>query len=223
MRPPRSSVVGALFLSVFALGSCKGASCDPADPLCGGGSGGGGGGGGGGAQVATVTVTSSIDTVVAVGGPMATLTATARDANANTVAVTFNWSSQNASIATVNAATGVVTAGAAGRAVIVAAQSNNSVTGQLGIRAVSSNLAGVSALLTEPFQTALRGQLSATPQGSVNGLVSTCQSNVTSGNILAINTCLTNLIAVPGSNGNDNALLGVLDLFYAVARTQLQL
>lgn len=211
------SVAVLLPFAALVLASCKGAEagpCDPTDPLC--------GGGGGGATVSTVTVASSIDTVVAVGGPMATMTAVARTGAGATVPVTFNWSSQTPATATVNPMSGVVTAVAAGMTNIVASQDNNTVTGQLRLRAVNADLAGLGATLTEPFAAALRNALTATPQGAVNGFLTTCQTNVTSGNLLAINTCLNSLIAVPGT-GTDNVLLTLLDLYFIRARAQLQL
>jgi hypothetical protein len=54
-------------------------------------------------------------------------------------------------------------------------------------------------------------------------LIADCESKVTSGNVLAIDSCLNDLIAVSGANGNDDALLGVLGLFFALAQLQLQL
>jgi hypothetical protein len=171
--------------------------------------------------VANVAVTSSLDTVVAVGSPMTTMSGVARDASNNPVTVTFNWTSGTPAAATVNAASGAVTAVAAGATTITAAQSNNAVTGTLGLRVVDVNLPATAALLADPFSQALRAALSATPQGTANGLVTTCGTAATAGNVVALRTCLTSLINVPGTNGTDNALLAVLDVFAGFARRPL--
>ena len=221
MRFSRSPAALAPLVLLLLLASCKGAEevCNPTDPLCGG----GGGGGGGGVQVASVIVTSSIDSVVAVGGPMATMSAEGRDASNDPVNVTLSWESLTPATATVSSTTGVVTAVAAGTTTIRASQNNNAVTGNYPLRAVDADLPAVGALLSEPFLQALRGELSSTPAGTVGSLIADCESKVTSGNVLAIDSCLNDLIAVSGANGNDDALLGVLDLFFALAQLQLQL
>ena len=215
-RRSRLSIVP--LVAALSLASCKGAEqvCNPTDPLC--------GGGGGGTTVASVTVTSAIDTVMAV-GRTAAMTAVARDASNNIVSgLTVNWTSLTMAAATVDAASGVVTGVAPGTSIVRAAQSNNAVTGQLQMRVVNADLPAVTATLADPFVTALRGALSATPQSTVNGLATTCAGHVTSGNLLALNTCLNGIIAVSGgSNGTDNALLAVLDLFAQHAQRRLQL
>lgn len=204
--PPRWPIVLVVTLVVAA---CKEASTGPpivTDP-----------------PVASVTVTSSIDSVIPIGGPNATMTAVARDASNNTVSgLTWMWSSGTQATATINAGTGVVTAVAAGTTLVTAAQDNNAQTGSLRLRAVNADLPGVTATMTDAFVVALRNALGATPQGAVGTLVGTCQTNVTSGNLLAINTCLNSLIAVNGT-GTDAVLLSLLDLFFAHAQDQLQL
>jgi len=219
MRLPRTSLGAACLAVVFSLASCQGGQevCAPTDPLC------GNGGGGGGVQVASVTVTSSIDSVVAVGGPQATMTAEARDASNNLVSVTFTWSSVTTSTGTVDSSTGVVTALAAGTTTIRAVPDNGSVVGAYTLRAVNADLPGVDALLSDPFLAALTGALGSTPGGSVGTLLSDCDSHVTSGNIRAIDSCLNNLLAVSGSDGTDDALLGVMNLFFSLAQSRLRL
>ena len=152
MRLPRTSL-GAVCLAVlFSLASCQGSQevCAPTDPLC------GNGGGGGGVRVASVTVTSSIDSVVAVGGPQATMTAEARDASNNLVSVTFTWSSVTTSTATVDSSTGVVTALAAGTTTIRAAPDNGSVVGDYTLRAVTP-------IVQRPDSSACFGTVPARP------------------------------------------------------------
>ena len=208
-------VLGPLSAMLF-LASCKGAEqvCNPTDPLC---------GGGGGATVADVTITSPVDTVMAV-GRTAAMSAIARDASSNPVTTTFNWSSTVTSVATVNSSSGLVTALAAGVTQIEARQNLNTVFGEHVIRAVNADLPAVTALVSDVFAVRLRQALSTTPQGQVGGLLTVCAGQVTSGHVRALDTCLTNLTSVSGgTNGNDNALLNVLDLFFAHARRQLQL
>jgi hypothetical protein len=171
-----------------------------------------------------VTVTSSIDSVVAVGGPMAQMSAVARDASNNTVSgLTFTWTSTNTAAATVNAGSGLVTALAAGTTTIRASQNNNAVTGQLQIRAVNADLGAVTEAVGDPFVEALRRALSSAPAGTVSGLLNTCATHVTSGNVRALDGCLDDLIGTSGANGTDDALLGVLELFFAHAQRQLRL
>lgn len=205
------------FVALLFLWSCKSGEggCNPTDPLC---------GGGGGPTVASVTVTSSIDSVVAVAGPMAQMSAEARDANNNPVSgLTFTWASTNTATATVNASSGLVTALAAGTTTIRASQDTNAVTGQLRIRAVDADLGALTEAVGDPFVEALRSALSSTPAGTLSGLLNTCAGHATSGNVRALDGCLADLTSASGSDGNDDALLGVLALFFAHARRQLQL
>jgi hypothetical protein len=208
-------VVPLLLAGTLTVGSCSGAEqvCDPMDPLC---------GTGGGAPVATVVVTSPVDTVMAV-GRTATMTAVARDASASTVSVTFSWLSTNTTAATANPSTGAVTGQAAGSTIIRASQGNNSVTGEIAMRVVPADLTAAATLVNDAFAQALRAALSTTPSGSVGTLLTTCATANTAGHVRNLDSCLSSLIAVNPTNGNDNALLGVLDLFFAQARRQLQL
>jgi len=216
----RRTFVGVVAVSLgFALASCSSGGetgCDPSSPLC------GDGGGGNTPSVASVTVTSAIDTVMAI-GRTATLSAVAEDANGSTVSVNFLWSSSPTSVASVNAATGVVTGVSVGTATLQAGQDNNSVTGTVRMHVVNANLAAVTAAFADAFAQSLSGALTSSPASTVSGLVSTCSSNVSSGNILAVDACLDNLSAVTSSDGNDQALLGVLSLFLDHAQRQLQL
>jgi hypothetical protein len=219
MSSRRSRLAFTPLLAVTFLASCKGAEkvCDPTDPLC---------GGGGGATVATVTVTSpTVDTVMAV-GHTAQLTAAAKDASSSPVSVTFTWASQTPSVIALTSASGasaVFTAAAAGSATIHVTQDKNAVAGDLKMRAVDADLTGLTSTLGDAFSVALRNALTATPKTAVTTQLASCASNVTSGNLLAIKACLTNLKAVSSSDPTDQALLGVLQLFFNRAQVQLQL
>ena len=215
----RSRNLGALgpLAAVLLLASCKGAEqvpCPPTDPLC---------GGGGGATVATVTITSPVDSVIAL-SRTATMTAVARDASSTPVTVTFNWTSNTVATATVNPATGLVTPVAVGSTTIQAAQSNNAVTGSRPLRVVNANLPAVTALVSDSLAVTMRRALTATPQAAVVSGLATCAGHVATGHVRALDTCLTGVTSVSGgTNGTDNALLNVLDLFFEHARRQLQL
>jgi uncharacterized protein YjdB len=211
-RPLAYLLLGAVTLLV---GSCQSPSevCSPSDPLCGPPP--------PGPTVASISVTSPIvDSVMAV-GRTAQLAAAATDASGNPVSgVTFTWTSTNASTATVNA-TGLVAALMAGTTTIRA--SAGSVNGSLGMRAVDADLAGIVSTLGDSFVQALAGGLAATTASTLNGFLSTCSTNVTSGNVLAIDACLTGALNISGIDGTDTALLGVLALFLEDAQRQLQL
>lgn len=215
MQLRRSSL--ALPISLFSalvLASCSGGneSCDPTDPLC------GGGGGGGGATVANIVVTSPVDTVMAVGRTVS-MTAAATDATGNPVTATFNWNSTNTSVALVSG-TGLVTVQAAGSTTIQAL--SGGVAGGIAMRAVDADFAAVTATLSDAFGASLRTALSGTPASTLSGILTTCAAQVTAGHVRAVDTCLVNALGVSGS-GNDQALLGVLALFFEHAQRQLNL
>ncbi len=203
-------------LVFLLLAACKEASpggCNPTDPLCAGGA------------IDTIEVVSAIDSVIDVGST-AQATALARDAGGVGVSVPiWGWTSLHTSTATVHPTTGLVSALAVGTATIRASQTvTPGVTGDLRLRVVDADLPAVTGLVTDSISARMRQALSTTPRGAMTTILTSCATHVGSGNLLAVNTCLTNAAAVSGgSNGNDNALLNVLDLFYEHARRQLQL
>ncbi len=214
MSSTRSFALAASAAVLF-LASCKGAEqvCNPTDPLCGGGGGG----------IDTIVVASAIDTVIA-NGRTAQMTAVARDAGGNALSMVPAFTSLNTGVATVDLTTGLVTAVAPGQATIRVSQATNSVVGTLRIHVVNANLPLVTAMVTDSMAVRLRVALSATPQTAIATGITTCVPNVASGNLLALDACLTALTAVSGgTDGNDNALLGVLDLFFNFARRALNL
>jgi hypothetical protein len=213
---PRSVSLPTLLVAALAIASCKGAEkvCQPTDPLC-------NNGGGGGASIASIEVSSPIGTVMAV-GRTAQMSATATDTDGGTVtpSPTFSWSSTVMSVATVNGS-GLVSASTAGTTDIEA--SADVVTGSLTMRAVDADLAAISTLLGDAYLDALVAGLAAATASTINGHVSTCQTNVTSGNILAIRDCLADALAVTGADGTDTALLAVLALYFEQADRHLGL
>jgi hypothetical protein len=192
------------------LGACKGATEVCNDPLtCTG--------------VTGITVTSpTVDTVMAT-GRTAQLVAAAVSGGSS-VTVPFSWTAAPTSVATVAPATGLVTGVAAGTVMITVGQSNNAVTGQLRMHVVDADLPLVTDVVTDTLSARLRQALSNTPRGVVTTNLTTCSGHVGTGNLLALDACLNTLTGVSGgSNGNDNALLNVLDVFFTFARQQLQL
>jgi hypothetical protein len=198
--------------ALLVLPACKGATevCDPSDPLC---------SGGGGGTVANITVDSPVDTVMAVGRTVP-MTATATNSTGGPVTVTFIWNSTNTTVATVNGS-GVVSADAAGTTTIQA--SAQSETGSIAMRAVDADLVAVTAALTDPFTASLGAALSGTPASALNTILTTCGDHVASGHVRALDQCLTNALGVSPADGDDQALLGVLALFFAYAQAQLNL
>jgi uncharacterized protein YjdB len=196
--------------AVVFLGACKGATEVCNDPLtCTG--------------VTTVTVTSpTVDTVMAV-GRTAQLSAAAV-AGGTAVTVPFTWAANPTSVATVSPAGGLVTGVAAGTVAITASQNNNSVTGQLSLRVVAADLPAVGTAVGDTLSRTLRAALSTTPRSTVNAGITTCQGHVTTGNLIALNTCLTNLMNVSsGGSAADSTFLNVLDVFFLFSKAQLQL
>lgn len=216
---PRPIPLLALLVGVLAITSCKGEEvCDPTNPLCGNGN---GNGNGGGTSIASIEVSSAIDTVMAV-GRTAQMDATATDTDGATVSPdpTFTWSSTNTSVATVSSS-GLVSAAAAGTTDIEA--SADGVTGSLTMRAVNANLDAIATLLGDAYLGSMIAGLDATTESTINGHLSTCSTNVDSGNILAIRDCLADALATTGVDGTDTALLAVLALYFEQADRHLSL
>jgi len=209
-RGPVTLSVAMLF--ALALASCKGAEevCDPTDPLC---------SGGGGSTVANIVVTSPIDTVMAVGRTVS-MAAAATNSSGSPVSASFNWNSTNTSVATVNGS-GLVSVQAAGTTTVQASASG--VTGGIAMRAVDADLAAVTAAMTDPFRLALAAALTGTPASTLSSIITTCAAQVASGHVRALDTCLISALNVSGTDGNDQALLGVLALFFEHAQRQLNL
>ena len=207
---PRRSLFA--LAAVVALGACKGAECvsgplcgdDPIDPPP-------------TSTLTSIVVTSPVDSVMAA-GRNATFTAEAFDQSGGAMTATFTWASSNGSTAGVNSG-GVVSALAAGTTTISATSST--VTGDLAIRVVPSDLDGLTATLTEPFFLALSGALASATTSQLQGAVTACTLAVTAGHVLNIRQCLIDAAGVGGSDGNDDALLGILALFIQQAERQL--
>jgi hypothetical protein len=168
---------------------------------------------------ASITIVSAADTVIATGST-AQLTATAKNAAGGVVnGVTFTWSSSNTGVASVSQS-GSVNGVTAGTATITAASGNT--TGTLLLRVIAPDLAGVSALLNDPYRSAVTAALTPSTATQVQSALGGCSSGLSGGNLVAIHTCLTTLQSITGSgSGDDTALLPVLNLFWDLSRTRL--
>jgi hypothetical protein len=215
--PRRLLTLFASLALVLAVSACKSESCDPADPLCN--AGGGGGGGGGNTTVANVLVDSPVDTVMAVGRTVP-MTAAAVNSDGDTLAATIVWNSTDTGVATVSGS-GVVSALSAGTTNVQA--SSGGQTGQIAMRAVDANLAGISAALGDAFASALAAALTGTPASNLQALLTTCSNQIAAGHVRAIDQCLTSALGVSSGDTNDQALLGVLAIYFAYSQQQLNL
>lgn len=209
------AITAALVVAVLASCSKASQDCDPTDPLAPCFAGGG--------AIDTIVVTSAIDSVMDVGGT-AQMTGEARNAAGSPVTVTLAWTSLTTATATVNPSSGLVTAVAPGTTNIRASQSQNTVVGLYPMRVVDADLPLVTTLVGDTLADAMRQALTNTPRGALATILTNCATHRTSGNLLALNTCLSNAMSVSGGmNGNDNALLNVLDRFFDLAQRQLAL
>lgn len=213
MSPARHVVRTVTALAALLSTSCRGATeaCDPADPLCGDTT--------QSPPISSIEITSPIDSVIAV-GRSAQLSAVARGPNGNAVSASFTWTSSNESVAIVGGA-GFVTAQAVGTTTISATA--ETVSGNYRMRAVAADLGTISALLSDAYFVSLVGALDQATAAELNGFLTACSNGIASGNVLAVATCLNDSIATSAANGNDTALLGMLDLFFGHSIRLLQL
>lgn len=206
----RLACLGAALL----LASCKPSGppqcINPADPAC--------------VIVSSVTVTvlsAPVDTVIQVGNT-SVLTASATASGSPVTTLPFAWSSTVLTTATVDPNSGVVTAVAPGATVIRATV--DGVTGQQRMLVANADLPLITTVVGDTLADALRQALSNTPRAAVTTGLATCTTHVSTGNLVALNGCFTNVMSVgAGTNANDSTLLGVLDLFFDFARRQLPL
>lgn len=159
----------------------------------------------------SIQVTSPVDTVLAV-GRSAQLAATARDASGNTVSPSLAWSSSNASAASVGSA-GLVNAVATGSATITASASG--VSGTLRVRVVQADLGSVLTLAGDAYAASLLAGLSTSKRAAVQPLTTACSAAATSGNVVAITTCISGVRneVVSATDQTDKVLLAVLALY----------
>lgn len=200
-----------LLVATCVLTSCgDGGGCDPTEPMC---------GGPGATTIADVRVMSPVDTVMAV-GRTAEWTAEATDAAGAPVPTSFVWSSTDDAAAAVDS-DGLVSATGVGTTTIGATA--DGVTGTLRLRAVDADLEAVAANLSDPFRDALTDALGATTQSAAIAAVDACEGYVEAGHVLALDGCLVVAQSVPGADGDEDAVLGVLDLFFTDSRVRLSL
>jgi hypothetical protein len=140
------------------------------------------------------------------------------------VTVPFNWTANPTSVATVTTGGGLVTGVSAGTVIVTASQSNNAVTGHLRMHVVDADLPAVTAAVGDTLADVVRAALANTPRSAVNAGVVACGGHVVSGNLLALDSCLTALTNVSaGGSAADSTLLSVLDVFFVFSKAQLGL
>jgi hypothetical protein len=161
--------------------------------------------------VASVLVTSPIGGLMAVGRTVQ-LQATARDGSGVTVpGVGFQWSSSNPSVATVSGS-GLVSAQAAGSATITATA--DGVDGDLAMQALDVNLAGIAAVIDDPFTDALASRLSASRRPHMEAALNECSAAAAAGAISGLVSCIADARAEANAatDPNDRALAAVIRL-----------
>ena len=209
----RISRLGTLVLasSTAVVASCSSetSGCAPTDPGC----------GQNGATVSDIAVAATIDTVMAV-GRTTQLSATATDQDDNPISTSFTWSSSSTSVATVDG-DGTVSAVGPGSASIEARAEGE--TGTWAVTVVEADLAGVTTLLADPFVEALIQSLDLDTGSSVSDLLTQCDTDLESGDVLAIRTCLTEAADVESSNTANDPALAVLDLVFQESIRKLRL
>jgi alpha-tubulin suppressor-like RCC1 family protein len=147
--------------------------------------------------VATVTVNPPTSTL-AIGGTV-TLTATTKDASGTELTGrTITWSSEQASVATVNASTGVVTAVASGTATIKATSEGKSGSATITVSAVPVASVSVSNPAAQPMERTLTTQLVATTKDA--------SSNVLTGRVVTWTSSAPTVASVDPATGLVTAL-----------------
>lgn len=207
------SRVGAVLLAsgaaLVAACSSESPGCAPTDPGCNQTD----------PTVSAVSVEAEIDTVMAV-GRTTQLSATATDRDDNPISTSFTWSSSSTSVATVDA-DGTVSAVGPGSASIEASANGEAGTWQLTV--VDADLTGVADLLQDPFVEALIQSLDTEPGSSLSDLLTRCEVDLDSGDVLAIRACLTGAADVESSNATNDPALAVLDLVFQESLRKLRL
>jgi hypothetical protein len=137
--------------------------------------------------VVSVTVTSPIGQLMAVGRTVQ-LSATAQDVLGQPVSgVQFQWQSSNTNAATVSGS-GLVTAVAVGFATITATAEG--IDGNFTLQVVEVDLAGIAAVIDDPFTAVLAANLSATRRTGMEAALSDCSDAAAAGDISGLQSCL---------------------------------
>lgn len=168
-----------------------------------------------GPVAASVTVTSDIDTIIP-RSLTAQLSATAVDQTGAAISgARFLWTSSNASVATVNTSGLVSPQTAGGVSVTATTDGLGDVSGRIGLRVVEADLTTVRALAGDSFAGALVAALSTAQKPAVQAAWNACGTGASSGNVVDIIECLSQLRTAAGSASEptDRALLAVALIF----------
>lgn len=161
------------------------------------------------ASTASVTVTSPIGARIAVDRTVQ-LSAAARDASGGALSGrSFTWSSSTPTVASVDAA-GSVQALDAGPVTISATA--DGVSGQLALEVVEVDLVAIGALLDDPWTDQIVAALSAPAQGLVQDALDACSAAMGTGDVDALEGCLTDVTQATSSDPTDGVLLALTAL-----------
>jgi hypothetical protein len=94
---------------------------------------------------------------------------------------------------------------------------------QYPMRVVDADLSGFATVLGDPFLTAMSAALGGSVSTALGAVVDRCEDAVLEAYVLAAEACLNDAVGLSSANGNDEALLGVLDLFFDYSRGFLDL
>jgi hypothetical protein len=162
--------------------------------------------------VATVAVTSAIDSLLAV-DRTAQLTAAVIDVNGDLMSdAMVTWTSSNSGVAIVNAE-GLITGLAAGPVTITATSDGTS--GNLAMRVVAADLAGITALLTDPYLPALVAALDPAARASLTGILADLGDATSQGHLSAMRQGLADAETIAAGSGSatTNVLFAVVRLY----------
>jgi hypothetical protein len=203
------SRAAVVLLAATVLGSCKGgeSDCSPTDAAC------------AAANVASIVVSSPIDSILVLGSTTQ-LEAEPRDAGGSVLSATVTWSSSDQTVANVSGS-GLVNGLVVGEALMTATVGATSTS--YPMRVVDADLPAFTAVLGDPFLTALSGALGGSVATALSAVVDQCEDAVLEAYVLAAEACLNDAVGLSSANGNDEALLGVLDLFFDYSRGFLDL
>ena len=127
-------------------------------------------------SVASVEVSATAGNLIAL-GRTAQLSATANDAQGNSVSgATFTWGSSNEAVATVSPS-GLVTSLAAGSVTITA--TSEGVSGSLDLTVVAADLAGIGDLIDDPYVLQLIAHANANTEAQLLNAFSQVSQGVT--------------------------------------------
>ena len=175
-----------------------------------------------GPDVSAIVVTSPIDTLIDVAHTVQ-LAARATDSQGQEISVTgFNWQTSNAAVAVITAA-GSLQPSSVGSVTVTAAAGG--ATGSLRLRIVQADLAGIAAVLDDPFSDTLTLHLSSAIRSNLQSALDLAAGGVSSGNLVDVSEGLESAqgAVAAATTPDDLALAAVLQLLLVHAQSLLSL